>query len=313
MNVWRKILILIVSVLIFTNIFAVTANKPEKLTVVLDWFVNPDHAPLFVAQQQGYFKAQGLDVTIIPPADPSDPPKLVAAGKADIAIDYQPHLLLAQSEGLPLVQMGTLIATPLNCLAVLTDGPIQKLSDLKGKRIGYSVSAMDTPMLQTLLASQGLTLNDVTLINVRYDLMQALLSKKVDAVIGVMRNIEVIQMQLAGHPVRAYYPEDYGMPPYDELVFITRPGLKQDPRLQKFLFATEMGVQYLVNHPDSSWQQFAKEHPELNNELNQRAWQATLPRFALRPAAVEPARCQRLVAYLNKTLAKKIDAKVCVQ
>ena len=288
-----------------------TQKHLQKLTVILDWFVNPDHAPLFVAQQQGYFKDEGLQVNFIAPADPADPPKLVAVGKADIALDYQPHVLMEISQGLPIMQIGTLIATPLDCLAVLASSPIHSIKDLKGKRIGYSESGADSAMLQGMLKNNGLTLKDVDLVNVRYNLTQALLSKNVDAVIGVMRNFELIQLQLAGHPARAFYPEENGMPPYDELVLITRKGMQQDPRIQRFLTAVEMGVQYLVNHPESSWQTFAKAHPELNNNLNHQAWFATLPRFALRPAAQDPQRCENLASYLQQNLSAKISPQLC--
>ncbi len=188
----------------------------KKLVVLLDWFVNPDQAPLWVAQQQGYFKQQGLDVQFIAPADPTDPPKLVAAGQADLALTYQPQLLLQVEQGLPLVRIATVIATPLNCLIVNGDSSIQQLSDLKGKRIGYSDDVVDKAMLTTLLKQAGLTLSQVQLINVHYALTQALLAHRVDAITGVGRNFELLQMTLAGHPGRAFYPEEYGMPIYDE-------------------------------------------------------------------------------------------------
>ena len=116
-----------------------TAAAADKLTVLLDWFVNPDHGPLIVAEQLGYFRAAGLDVEMIAPADPNDPPKLVAAGKADVAVSYQPQLHMQVAQGLPLVRIGTLVATPLNSLVVLRDGPIKKIADLKGRKIGFSV------------------------------------------------------------------------------------------------------------------------------------------------------------------------------
>lgn len=316
----KKILGLLLTIILVFSQAALAENKnqsPKKLetlTIILDWFVNPDHAPLFVAQQQGYFRAQGLDVKFIAPADPSDPPKLVAVGKADIAVDYQPHLLLEIAQGLPLVQVGTLIATPLNCLAVLADGPIHTLRDLKGKRVGYSTGGIDSAMLQAMLQSQGLSLQDVQLVSVHYDLTQALLAKKVDAVTGLMRNFELIQLQLAGHPARAFYPEENGMPPYDELIYVASRDKRDDPRIAHFLTAVEQGVQYLVNHPQSSWQEFAKQHPELNNELNRQTWFATLPRFALRPAAKDPQRCQALTQYLVKVMKMKITVtQACLQ
>ncbi len=109
----------------------------EKLTLLLDWFVNPDHAPIIVADKRGYFAERGLEVEIIAPADPNDPPKLVAAGQADIAISYQPQLHIQKDQGLPLTRIGTLVATPLNTLMVLDDGPIDEIADLKGGKIGY--------------------------------------------------------------------------------------------------------------------------------------------------------------------------------
>src|SRR5690606_19931927 len=113
-------------------------TKPaDKLTVLLDWFVNPDHAPLVIAKERGMFAAEGLEVELVAPADPSTPPRLVAAGQADIAVSYQPNLHLQVKEGLPLVRIGTLVETPLNSLVVLEDGPVQSIADLKGRTIGF--------------------------------------------------------------------------------------------------------------------------------------------------------------------------------
>ena len=109
----------------------------DKLTVLLDWFVNPDHAPLIIAEEKGFFKAANLKVELIAPADPSLPPKLVAAGKADLAVSYQPQLHIQVDEGLPLIRIGTLVSTPLNSLVVLREEPIKKIADLKGKRVVF--------------------------------------------------------------------------------------------------------------------------------------------------------------------------------
>ena len=129
-----------VRLVLFALLAALTlrpAAAADKLTVVLDWFVNPDHGPIFVAQEMGMFAAAGLEVTVIAPSDSNDPPKLVAAGRADLAITYQPQLYLLVSEGLPLRRVGTLVGNPLNSLVVLADGPVKSVADLKGKRIGY--------------------------------------------------------------------------------------------------------------------------------------------------------------------------------
>ncbi|MGY8994279.1 MAG: ABC transporter substrate-binding protein, partial [Rhodospirillales bacterium] len=193
-------------------------HAAEKLTIILDWFINPDHGPLIIARESGLFAAAGLDIELIEPADPNDPPKLVAAGKADLAVTYQPQLHLQVAEGLPLVRVATLIATPLNTLVVLRDGPIKSLADLKGRKVGFSVGGFEDALLGAMLAPYGLGLKDIELVNVNFSLSPALIAGHVDAVIGAYRNFELNQMDLVGHPGRAFYVEEEGVPPYDELV-----------------------------------------------------------------------------------------------
>ncbi len=277
---------------------ASAGQAAERLTLLLDWFVNPDHAPLIVAQERVFFAAHGLEVEIIAPSDPNDPPKLVAAGKADIGVSYQPQLHIQVAEGLPLVRFGTLVATPLNTLVVLEDSPIKTLADLKGRKIGFSVGGFEDALLRAMLAPHGLGLDDVTLINVNFSLSPALISGQVDAVIGAFRNFELNQMDIVGKPGRAFYVEEHGVPAYDELILVARNDRTGDPSLRAFLDALEQGVQYLVNHPDDSWALFIKGRPELDDELNRRAWRDTMPRFALRPAALDRERYARFSRFL---------------
>jgi putative hydroxymethylpyrimidine transport system substrate-binding protein len=279
----------------------------DKLTVLLDWFVNPDHAPLIVAQEKGFFKAAGLEVELIAPADPSLPPKLVAAGKADLAVSYQPQLHVQVGQGLPLIRIGTLVSTPLNSLVVLRDGPIKKIADLKGKKVGFSVGGFEDALLQTMLVKHGLTLKDVELINVNFSLSPALIAGKVDAVIGAFRNFELNQMDIIKRPGRAFFPEEEGVPAYDELIVVAKKDKAHDPRYRRFLDAVENAVTFLINHPDDAWKLFIKNNKKLDNELNRRAWRDTLPRFALRPAAFDKVRYQRFAAFLKEQgLIKKV-------
>jgi putative hydroxymethylpyrimidine transport system substrate-binding protein len=268
------------------------------LLLAAGWFVNPDHGPILVAQQRGYFKAAGLDVEIVAPADPNDPPKLVAAGQADIGVSYQPQLHIQVDQGLPLVRIGTLVATPLNSLLVLADGPITKIEDLEGRKVGFSVGGFEDTLLKAMLARHGLALDAVELINVNFALAPALLSGQVDGVIGAYRNFEMNQLALQGRPGRAFYPEEEGVPAYDELIFIANRSKLHDSRLGRFVDAVEQGVQYLVNHPDESFKLFVVGRPELDDQLNRRAWADTLPRFALRPAALDRTRYTRFASFL---------------
>jgi putative hydroxymethylpyrimidine transport system substrate-binding protein len=272
--------------------------RAEPLTILLDWFINPDHGPLIVALEKGYFAQAGLEVTLVEPADPSAPPKLVAAGQAELAVSYQPQLHLLAAAGLPLTRVGTLVATPLNTLLALDGGPIHSVADLKGRKVGFSVGGFEDAVLAAMLARHDLTLDDVTLINVNFSLSPALLSGQVDAVIGAFRNFELNQLAIEGHKGRAFYVEEEGVPPYDELILVANSARLDDPRLAQALHAIERGVQYLVNHPQDAWKLFAGHKKGLDDELNRRAWRDTLPRFALRPAALDRGRYARFARFL---------------
>ncbi len=272
--------------------------RAEALTILLDWFLNPDHAPLVVALEKGYFRDQGLEVELIEPANPNDPPKLVAAGKAALAVSYQPQLHIQVAAGLPLARIATLVATPLNTLLVLDEGPITSIADLKGRKVGYSVGGFEDALLKAMLERVGLTLGDVTLINVNFSLSPALLSGQVDAVIGAYRNFELNQLAIEGYKGRAFYIEEHGVPAYDELILIANRAKLDDPRLAKVLRALERGVQFLINHPEESWALFVGYRKALDDELNRRAWRDTLPRFALRPAALDRGRYERFAKFL---------------
>ncbi|MCB2054421.1 MAG: ABC transporter substrate-binding protein [Geminicoccaceae bacterium] len=277
-----------------------SATAADRLTVMLDWFVNPDHGPLIVARDAGFFADQDLEVELIAPADPNDPPKLVAAGKADIAVGYQPQLHLQVAEGLPLLRIGTAVATPLNSLVVLADGPIETIADLAGRKIGFSVGGFEDALLGAMLEGHGLGLDEVELVNVNFSLSPSLISGQVDAVIGAFRNFELAQMDLVGRPGRAFFPEEEGVPTYDELIYVAHAQTVDRPELRRFLHAVEQATQWIVNHPDEAWNLFKEAGPELDDALNARAWADTLPRFALAPAALDHNRYARFATFLKE-------------
>lgn len=282
----------------------------DKMTLILDWFINPDHGPIIIAEENGYFAELGLEVEIVAPSDPSDPPKMVAARQAELAISYQPQLHLQVHQGLPLIRVGTLVATPLNCLLVLADGPIKSIADLKGKKVGFSVAGVEEALLAAILRLHGLDFDDIELVNVNWSLSPSLMSKQVDAVIGAFRNFELNQMDIENIPGRCFYLEEEGLPAYDELIYVAHPDMKDDDRIRRFLAATEKATQYIVNHPQKSWEIFSGTAKELQDELNRRAWRDTLPRFALRPAAMDAGRYMRMEAFLLE--AGLIDRKLSI-
>jgi putative hydroxymethylpyrimidine transport system substrate-binding protein len=269
------------------------------MTLLLDWFINPDHGPIIVAEEKGFFADQNLEVKIVAPADPADPPKLVAAGKAELAVSYQPSQHLQVAEGLPLMRVGTLVATPLNCLLVLEDGPIKTISDLKGKKVGFSVAGVEEALLTAILGRHDLGMSDIELVNVNWSLSPSLMSGQVSAVIGAYRNFELNQMEIEGIAGRCFYVEEEGVPTYDELIYVANKDTMDTDLIRRFLRATELATQYIVNHPDESWNVFKGYSVELDDELNAKAWLDTMARFALRPEALDEGRYVRFEKFLS--------------
>ena len=275
--------------------------EKEKLSLLLDWFVNPDHAAIIIAQQKGFFEKNNLLVEIIEPADPSMPPKLVAAKKADLAVDYQPQLQMQVAEGLPLVRIATLVNSPLNSLVVLQNSGINKIEELKGKKVGYSVSGFETALLDSMLKSVNLSAKDVELINVNSSLSASLMSKQVDAVIGAFRNFELNQLKLEKAEGIAFFPEEYGVPKYDELIVVANKENISVEKYKNFVKSLQEATIYLKENPEESWKAFVSYKPkELDNELNRLAWKDTLPYLAQNPATFDKIIYEQMANFMKE-------------
>lgn len=247
------------------------------------------------------FAEQGLKVEIQEPADPSVPSKLVAAGRVDMAISYQPNFIIDVEAGLPLVWTGTLLATPLNTLSVLDNGKIETLADLKGKTVGVAVSGSDEKIISKMLQSEGIKFSDVTIVNVGWALSTSLASGRVDAIWGGMRNFESHQLELEGFKAKSFFPEEHGIPPYDELMYVANAKNHDVDAIARFNKALELATQYIINHPEAAWKEFVAYNPDtLNNELNHRAWNDTLTRFALRPSAENVERYDDYAKFMHE-------------
>ena len=287
------------------------AIAKEKVSIMLEWFVNPDHAALVVAKQRGYFAEQGLEVNILEPADPADPPKFVAAGKIDYIMHYQNVLVMQAAEGWDLVRVATMIDSPLNSLVLLKNAGIKSIADLKGKKIGFSLPGFENAILKRMLETHGVSLKDVELININWALSASLLTKKVDAVIGAYRNFELHEMDIEKHPGIAFYPEEHGVPSYDELILVTHKDKAKTETTKKLILALEKAVLYIKNHPKKAWQAFKAYKPKvLDSELNRRAWWDTIRRLSSSPAALDTHKYQRLAKFLQESevVKKKVPA-----
>jgi putative hydroxymethylpyrimidine transport system substrate-binding protein len=286
----------------------VSAGAADKFTVILDWFVDTNHAALFAAKYCGAYAAEGLDVTIIPPADPDSPPRLVAAGQADIAVSYQTQLNMLDDHGLGLVRVATLIDRPLNTIMALSGSGIHSIADLKGRKIGVSVGGVEEALLGTMLRSAHLSLSDVTVVKVNFQILPALMSHQLDAAIGGYSNYEVIEAEQMGRHPAVFTPETNGVPTYDELILVAARSRLGDPKLRRFLAALQKGTDCLMAHPDDMWASLIRDHPEMDNALNRAAWSATLPSLAADPAALDSARYEAFQEFLLHAgiIAKKL-------
>jgi putative hydroxymethylpyrimidine transport system substrate-binding protein len=209
---------------------AALAGGAQKMTVTLDWTPNPDHVGIYDAQDTGLFARAGLDVTIRSPSDPTAPLKLVGVGKSDLAVSYEQELFFAAAKKLPVVAVAAVVPQPLNSFMAIEPG-LHSLRDLRGKTIGITGAPSDYATLDTALHSVSLTRTQLKVVTVGYNLLPALLAHRVDAILGVYRNVEGIQLQLRGlHPT--IIPVDHaGIPSYDELVLVAnKTRLHDDPQ-----------------------------------------------------------------------------------
>jgi putative hydroxymethylpyrimidine transport system substrate-binding protein len=271
-----------ICVLLVSHSVVAQDTKPTKVTLMLDWFPNADHVPLYAAQQKGIFKQHGLDVELLAPADPNDPLKLVAAGKYPFAVNYQPSVTIARSQGLPVKAIGVLVEHPLNTISFLKESGIKTPRDLKGKTIGYAVGPLDVVLFETIARNAGLQKEDYELINIGFNITPSLLSGKIDAVIGAYWNYEINELALEGKDA-GYFPlEQHGVPDFYELVFISNDMfLKQHPETAKRLMvAMRQAIQFTKDHPDDALAAYFKANPDVRKALDEKAFRATLPVFA---------------------------------
>jgi putative hydroxymethylpyrimidine transport system substrate-binding protein len=228
-----------------------SATNPQPFTLDLDWYVNPDHAGIYSALDRGFFTQAGLDVQPQVPSDPSSPIKEVAAGRADLAVSYEPEVLLAREQGLDVKAVGAIVNQPLTSLISLPEGGIDSAADLQGTTVGTAGIPYQTDYLQTILQSAGLPSSAASEVNVGLNLLPALIGGKVDAILGGFRNIEGVDLQQRGLDPRIVPVDQLGVPTYDELVLVARNSTVQDhpEAIRAFIAALARGTAYATAHP----------------------------------------------------------------
>jgi putative hydroxymethylpyrimidine transport system substrate-binding protein len=261
---------------------AAKAGEPTELTISLDWYPNAVHSFLYAAEEQGYFAAENLKVTLQMPSDSNDPLKMVAAGKVDAAISYQPQVVQARSEDIPVVSIAALVRHPLNVIMTRQDSGISDAKDLAGKNIGYPSIPLDESIVRTVVKKAGGDDSGLKFTDIGFDIVPALTAKKVDAVVGGYINHEKLILEKNGIPVNVFTPSDFGVPDYYELVLATSDDTlgKKQQALEAFLRAAAKGQEYVVKNKEKALQLLlskqAKEFP-LEEEVEKKSLDILLP------------------------------------
>jgi putative hydroxymethylpyrimidine transport system substrate-binding protein len=255
------------------------SGKAERFDLALDFYVNPDHAGIYTALERGYFDEAGLDVHPQVPSDPAAPIKQVAAGRVDLAVSYEPEVLLARDQGLDVVAVGALVQEPLSSLISTGSAGIETVGDLEGKTIATAGIPYQDAFLDAILEREGLKRDDVTVVDVGLGLLPAVISGRAAAMLGGFRNIEGVDLELRGEDPRVAPVDELGIPTYDELVLVaSRERIAEDPEeIRLFLAALERGTRLAARDPELATDAVLADGEGLDPRLTAAETEATLP------------------------------------
>jgi len=258
-----------------------SGSPAQSLTLMLDWFPNADHVGLYQALAEGDFAKAGLNLHVQVPADPATPLQLLAAGKIDVAVSYEPELMLARDKGAPLVAIGAIVQRPLTSIVSLGSKHISTPAQLRGKRVGDAGIPYQHAYLTTILQRAGVPAGSVNEVNVGDNLVPAMLSGRVDATIGAYWNYEAIQLRQAGKRPNVIHVENAGVPDYDELVLVTREDeiANRTNILRRFVEAMARGYQAVRANPQAGVNALVRANPSLSPKLQLASVRATLSSF----------------------------------
>jgi putative hydroxymethylpyrimidine transport system substrate-binding protein len=258
------------------------AGAPQQsLTLMLDWFPNADHVGLYNALADGDFSKAGMDVHVQVPTDPATPLQLLAAGKVDLAISYEPELLLARDKGQPLVAIAALVQRPLTSIVSLGSKHITRPSQLRGKTVGDAGIPYQHAYLQTILQQAGVPRKSVKEVNVGSNLVPAMVSGRVDATLGAYWNYEAIELQQMGKHPNVIHVESAGVPSYDELVLVARENevANRTNILRRFVQALGRGYTSVRSNPQAAVNALVHANPTLSSKLQLASVRATLSSY----------------------------------
>jgi putative hydroxymethylpyrimidine transport system substrate-binding protein len=260
----------------------IRGGEPESLELMLDFFVNPDHAGIYTAIENGHFAEAGLDVKPRVPSDPAAPIKLVASGQVDLALSYEPEVLLARDQGLDVVAVAALVPTPLTSLISLPDAGITDPADLRGKTVATAGIPYQDAFIGRILRDARIDKSEIDQVSVGLGLEQAVLSGEADAMLGGFRNIEGVSLAERGERPRVVPVDELGIPTYDELVLVaSEEQVAEDPEpIRLFIAALERGTQDAIDDPEAATDAVLAAGDGLDPELTAAEIEATLPLLA---------------------------------
>jgi putative hydroxymethylpyrimidine transport system substrate-binding protein len=227
-----------------------SSTQTDSVTLALDFYVNPDHAGIYTALDKGYFRDAGLSVHPQAPSDPSAPIKEVAAGRVDLAVSYEPEVLLAADRGLPVEAVASVVDSPLTSLISLPKAGIASAADLQDKTVGTAGIPYQSDYLDTILQTASLPSSAAKDVSVGLNLMPALIGGRVDAILGGFRNIEGVDLRMRGLDPRIVPVNQLGVPTYDELVLVARKSTVDDhpEAIRAFIEALARGTDHARAH-----------------------------------------------------------------
>ena len=262
--------------------------------LMLDWFPNPDHVAIYQAIESGYFSDVSLDVRPRVPSDPAAPIKQVAAGRVDLAISYEPEVLLAREQGLPVVAVAALVQRPLTSLMATGKSGVRSVRDLRGKRVGTAGIPYQEAYLETILRRAGVPKSSVKVTNVGASLLPAMLSGRVDATLGAFWNVEGVELRQRRQRPWIVPVDRLGVPDYDELVLVANSDklddLRDDVRL--VISALARGAREARRDPRAAADALLAANEDLRERPTRESVRVTIP-------ALFPERSNRPFGFLD--------------
>ncbi len=263
-----------------------SGKEVAEIDIMLDWYPNAVHSYLYVAEEKGYFEEEGIKVNIQFPANPTDPINLAAAGQITLGISYQPDVVIARAnQDVPVKAVAAIVRSPLNHVVLLEDSPVETPKDLEGKTIGFPGIPLNEALIKTMVKTDGGNPDQVTMIDVGFELGTSIVSGRVDGVIGAYINHEVPVLKHKGHQTRYFNPVDYGVPSFYELVVVTNDTTwnEQQKEIEAFWRAATKGYEFMKANPQEALSILLSNQDKANfpliEEVEKESLQILLPKM----------------------------------